>query len=122
MAMQIKRIYDPAQDSDGKRILVDRLWPRGVCGEKARLDGWPKDIAPSTALRQWFSHQPDRFDEFAKRCRGELALDPQKQAAVRQVLELDKHGLVTLLYAAKSPTINHAAILLGYLQEQAANP
>lgn len=116
MSLQIKRIYEPAQAGDGKRILVDRLWPRGVSKERAKLDGWLKDLAPSTALRQWFGHQPQHFDEFTRRYREELALDPQKQPAIKEVLAMAHKDTVTLLYGAKSLTVNHAVVLLAYLQ------
>lgn len=117
MSFEIKRIYEPATEDDGKRVLVDRLWPRGVTKEAARLDEWLKEIAPSPQLRTWFGHESEKFDEFASRYRLELDNDPQKQAAVRQLFALNKTGKVTLLYGAKSDSINHAAVLQRYLME-----
>lgn len=119
MAMRIKRIYEPPDAGDGVRVLVDRLWPRGVSKEAAKLDLWLKDIAPSPDLRRWFGHDPAKFDEFRARYLRELNGDPEKKAAVAQVLDLAGKGAVTLLYAAKSPTVNHAIILSEYLREQA---
>lgn len=118
MSIGIKRIYESAEVSDGKRILVDRLWPRGVSRERARLDGWMKDIAPSTELRIWFGHESEKFDAFAVQYRHELETDPQKQQAVRELLEMSRKGKVTLLYGAKSATVNHATILLQYIEER----
>lgn len=120
MPLQIKRIYQPAAPNDGKRILVDRLWPRGVSKDRARLDAWAKDIAPSPALRQAFGHKAEHFDSFRAAYLKELETDPAKQEAVAEVLAMAKDGMVTLLYAAKDPAINHAAVLLPYLEERAA--
>ncbi len=117
---QRKRIYEAAAAADGRRVLVDRLWPRGVSKEKAKLDDWLKDIAPSPDLRNWFGHQAERFDEFSSRYRDELSQDPAKQAAVQALLEAGKAGRVTLLYGAKDPDRNQAAVLQAYLQERAA--
>jgi uncharacterized protein YeaO (DUF488 family) len=106
--VKIKRIYDEPDAADGYRALVDRLWPRGISKSRAALDAWLVELAPSTALRQWFMHQPGRFAEFARRYRAELraqrpALDELCARAARQ--------RVTLLYAARDPRINHAAVL-----------
>ncbi len=117
MSFEIKRIYEPAGEDDGKRILVDRLWPRGVTKEAAKLDEWLKEIAPSPQLRTWFGHESEKFDEFASRYRLELDNDPQKQAAIRKLFALNGTGRVTLLYGAKSDSINHAAVLRQYLRE-----
>lgn len=114
---QIKRIYDPPAPDDGARVLVDRLWPRGVSKERAALDDWLKDIAPSTDLRRWFHHEQAHFQVFAQKYREELARIPAAQAAVQKLLALAKSGRVTLLYAAKDPAINHAIVLQGYLQQ-----
>lgn len=119
MEMAIKRIYETASEGDGRRILVDRLWPRGVSKENARLDGWFKDIAPSPALRTWFGHREERFSEFAALYRAELEADPEKRAAVQQLRAMGETEKVTLLYGAKSAQINHAAVLMEYLFEQA---
>ena len=116
MNLQIKRIYDAASPTDGKRILVDRLWPRGVSKEKAQLDLWLKDAAPSPQLRTWFGHKSGNFPEFSQQYRHELATDPQKAAALDQIIELAQKEPVTLLYAARDPRINHAIVLLEFLQ------
>lgn len=118
MRIQVKRIYAPVETGDGARVLVDRLWPRGVSKERATLTEWCKDVAPSTPLREWFAHDGARMQEFTRRYRQELATDPEKQAAVRQLLALAAAGPVTLLYAAKDPAVNHAVVLQDYLQQQ----
>jgi uncharacterized protein YeaO (DUF488 family) len=113
--LRIKRIYDDLSEEDGYRILVDRLWPRGVSKEKAALDAWPKDIAPTAELRTWFGHKSERFAEFTVRYEAELEHNP----AVAQLKGIIKeHKSVTLLYAAHDPAINHAQVLLTYLQRQ----
>lgn len=118
MALQIKRIYDSFQESDGIRLLVDRLWPRGISKEKARLDGWLKELAPSRQLRIWFGHRAENFEKFAVLYRAELDADAETQAAARQVILQSKATMVTLLYGAKDPQINHAVILKDYLESK----
>lgn len=113
--VKIKRIYDePAQD-DGTRVLVDRLWPRGISKERAAIDTWLKDIAPSTNLRVWFGHKPERFEEFKHTYFDELSHNPTV-ATLEELIR--KNSNLTLLYAAKSPEINHAVVLQDYLQRQ----
>lgn len=108
-----KRIYEDAADDDGCRVLVDRLWPRGVSKERARLELWLKEIAPSTPLRQEFAHMQERFADFRGRYEAELEQNP----AVDRLLDLAaRHGKVTLLYGAKDPEVNHARVLLEFLQ------
>lgn len=115
MDIHIKRIYDAPSRADGCRVLVDRLWPRGISKERAKLDEWLKDIAPSPELRTWFGHKPERFAEFSARYQAELSHNP----AVEQLKTLAaRHQDVTLLYAAHDQTINHAQVLLQYLQRQ----
>jgi uncharacterized protein YeaO (DUF488 family) len=109
-SVAIKRAYDPPSSQDGMRILVDRLWPRGISKRKAALDGWMKDVAPSPALRQWFGHEPERFKEFAKRYRAELKDNP-----ALDVLRGLK-GKVTLVYGARDPKVNHAIVLAKVLK------
>ncbi len=111
---QIKRIYDEPAADDGFRVLVDRLWPRGVSKERAALDMWLKDIAPSPDLRVWFNHEPERFEEFSARYTLELAHNP----AVQQLKDLvkDQHT-VSLLYAAHDPKVNHARVLQAFLED-----
>ena len=113
MPYRIKRIYDPPAPEDGFRVLVDRLWPRGVTKQRAALDLWIKEVAPSTELRTWFHARPDDFDEFADRYRAELAANP----AVDELRAVTKaHPAVTLLYSVKDPERNHAAVLADYLR------
>jgi uncharacterized protein YeaO (DUF488 family) len=118
MMLQIKRIYDLFQESDGARLLVDRLWPRGISKEKAHLDGWFKELAPSHQLRTWFGHKAENFAEFAMLYRAELDASAQAQAAAQQVIIQSSKTMVTLLYGAKDPQINHAVILKAYLYEK----
>ena len=109
-SVAVKRAYDQPSPKDGTRILVDRLWPRGLSKAKAELDGWNKDVAPSTALRQWFGHKPEHFKEFAKRYRAELKGNP----ALEELRALK--GKVTLVYGARDPAINHAVVLAKVLK------
>ena len=109
-----KRIYEDAADDDGCRVLVDRLWPRGVSKERASLELWLKEVAPSPPLRQEFAHMQERFADFRAQYEAELEQNP----AVGQLLELAaKHPRVTLLYGAKDPEVNHARVLQDYLQK-----
>lgn len=112
--VSIKRIYDEPSPQDGYRILVDRLWPRGVSKERAALDLWMKAIAPSPELRRWFGHDPERFDEFAEQYRQELDANTEAVDELKRVCS--EHDAVTLLYAAKDPIVNHAAVLREYLE------
>jgi len=113
-SFRIKRIYDDPADDDGCRVLVDRLWPRGVSKERAGLELWLKEIAPSPPLRQEFAHMQERFADFRAQYEAELEQNP----AVGQLLELTaKHPRVTLLYGAKDPEVNHARVLQDYLQK-----
>lgn len=110
----VKRIYDEPADDDGCRVLVDRLWPRGVSKERASLELWLKEVAPSPPLRQKFAHMQERFADFRAQYEAELEQNP----AVGQLLELAaKHPRVTLLYGAKDPEVNHARVLQDYLQK-----
>jgi uncharacterized protein YeaO (DUF488 family) len=111
---QLKRIYDRAQTADGYRLLVDRLWPRGVSRQAAHLDLWLKEIGPSDALRKWFGHNPARWPEFQRRYRKELRA---KSALVRQIKQLEKeHGTVTLIFSARDEEHNQAVALRAFLQ------
>jgi uncharacterized protein YeaO (DUF488 family) len=108
----IKRVYDPAQPSDGYRVLVDRVWPRGVARERARIDEWARELAPSDELRKWFNHDPERFGEFQRRYRAEL------RAHGDRIEELRAHasrGRVTLVYAARDENHNNAVVLADLL-------
>jgi uncharacterized protein YeaO (DUF488 family) len=112
MSFQIKRVYEEASSRDGQRILIDRLWPRGLKKADAALDGWMKDVAPSVPLRRWFAHDPERFTEFKRKYKAELARNP----ALAPLRQLGKTRRVTLLYAAHDPLINHAVVLKSVLQ------
>jgi DNA-3-methyladenine glycosylase len=112
----IKRVYEPVSPDDGFRVLVDRLWPRGVSRERAALDLWLKEVAPSTELRVWFDHQDERFAEFTRRYRAELDANPAVDLLRETIAE---HPLTTLLFGAKSLTMNEAAVLADYLAEPA---
>jgi uncharacterized protein YeaO (DUF488 family) len=111
----IKRIYEEASEADGCRILVDRLWPRGITKERAQLDEWNRDVAPSTELRQWFGHAPERFREFAQRYREEMTAQSE---ALRHLRKIAASGRLTLLIAGKNPEINHAAVLKEILENE----
>lgn len=108
--IRTKRVYEAPTKGDGNRILVDRLWPRGVSKADARLDQWRRDLSPSTELRQFYGHQPERFAEFARRYRGELRRK-QARAAVSDIIELAHHGTVTLLTASRDLDHSEAAVL-----------
>src|SRR5581483_8585247 len=103
--VQVRRAYDPPEPGDGQRVLVDRLWPRGLSKERADLTEWCKDVAPSTELRKWYGHDPDRFAEFARRYRAELA-EPEQAAALDHLKQLARNGPLTLLTAAKRSDIS----------------
>lgn len=106
----LKRIYDPYDEGDGYRILVDRLWPRGIKKEAANLMLWMKEIAPSPELRKWFCHKPELFEEFRERYFEELRSE-EKQPLLNKIIALLEEGNVTLLYGAKDPVNNHAKVL-----------
>lgn len=114
--IRIKRIYEPAGRADGRRILVERLWPRGVRKEALDADAWLKDVAPSTSLRKWFGHRVERWDEFRRRYRKELSANRESWSSI---LTASKRGTVTLLYSAHDPEHNAAVVLRQYLIERA---
>jgi len=109
-----KRIYDEPDEEDGFRVLVDRLWPRGVSREEAQLDEWLKDVSPSPELRKWFDHVPERFDKFRKRYRKELSRNDEP---VDTLIATSNEQPVTLLYAAKDEIHNHAVVLQEFLED-----
>lgn len=113
MELLLKRAYEPALPSDGYRVLVDRLWPRGLSKERAQLDEWAKDLAPSTELRQWFGHDPARWDEFARDYRSELEDSTAPQDFLAR---LGAQERVTLVYAAHDQEHCHPLVLRAYLQ------
>ena len=108
MVIKIKRAYEKPDEGDGTRILVDRLWPRGLTKEKAKVDIWLKEIAPTTSLRKWFSHDPEKWDEFKKRYRSELKDNKEAVATLKDEI---KKGPVTLIYGAKDEEHNEALLL-----------
>ncbi len=114
--IRTKRAYEAASDADGYRVLVDRLWPRGLSKEAAHLDHWAKELAPSPGLRIWFGHDPRRFAQFAERYRGELAKSPAREAFV-ELLHRAAHGDVTLVYAAHDAAHNNALVLKQQLDD-----
>lgn len=114
--IRTKRVYEPPDPSDGLRILVDRLWPRGLAKEKARIDKWRKDLAPSDALRRWFSRDPSRWIEFRRRYRRELSGQTQE---VRGLAEQARRGTITLLFAARDEKRNNALVLKEVLEKHA---
>ncbi|HET8552509.1 MAG TPA: DUF488 domain-containing protein [Gammaproteobacteria bacterium] len=117
MSIRIKRIYDAPSRGDGRRVLVDRVWPRGIKKDEAKLDDWLKDVAPSTPLRKWFGHDPDKWPEFQTRYRKEL---DTRSEAVGQLAGYARKGTLTLLYGARDVQHNQAVVLRDYLQKKTA--
>lgn len=113
--MKIKRIYEHATTDDGYRLLVDRIWPRGVSKANAAIDEWKKMIAPSTELRKWFNHQPERFEEFKLRYKIELQ---DQISELNRIKEIASHQELTLIYGAKDARINHVVVLKEVLGTQ----
>lgn len=111
--VQIKRIYDAPLPSDGFRVLVDRLWPRGISKQRAALSDWLGELAPSAELRKWFGHDPERWSQFRRRYRAELA---QKTTLVESIRYRAVDERVTLLYAARDPAHNHALVLKQFIE------
>src|SRR5690242_16281708 len=114
--LKIKRIYEPPQRSDGCRILVDRVWPRGVSKERAAMALWLKEIGPSTALRKWFGHDPARWPEFQKRYREELRDRPELTDQIKQLEK--EHGVVTLVFSARDEERNQAVVIRDFLAKR----
>jgi uncharacterized protein YeaO (DUF488 family) len=108
MDVRLKRAYDPPAATDGYRVLIDRLWPRGISRERAKLDGWEKELAPSTELRQWFGHDPARFEEFRRRYIDELR---RQRALLSTLRRRARDGTVTLVYSAHDEEHNDAVVL-----------
>jgi len=113
--LKLKRVYKPPHKDDGTRILVDRLWPRGLTKEKAKVDLWLKEIAPSTELRKWFGHDPKKWKEFRSRYRRELKQHPDE---LEQIREKARKGRVTLLYGARDQEHNEALVLQEFLERK----
>ena len=118
MDIQLKRVYESPEESDGYRILTDRLWPRGISREKAALDLWAKDMAPSSELRKWFGHDPEKFEKFKKRYAEELSGNPDTEKFISLIREELQKGPVTLLYGAKDEIHNQAAVLKEFLKDK----
>jgi uncharacterized protein YeaO (DUF488 family) len=117
--VRLRRVYDEQSASDGQRILVDLLWPRGLSRETAAVDEWLRAVAPSDELRRWYGHEPEKFPEFRRRYAGEL-LEPDRAAALEHLKELSRSGPVTLLTATRDVEHSQAAILAGELRQAAA--
>lgn len=113
--VRLRRVYDEPEQSDGARVLVDRVWPRGLSKDRAQLDEWYKAVAPSTDLRKWYGHDPERFDEFNRRYRAELD-EPEQAEALAGLRELAKKRTVTLLTATKNVDGSQAAVLADILR------
>ncbi len=112
--IQIKRVYEEASKNDGYRILVDRLWPRGLTKERVAADEWLKELAPTTELRKWFGHDPQKWTEFRKRYDAELK---DKKELIADIIKKARHEKVTLLYGAKDQEHNEAVVLLDYIKK-----
>ncbi len=110
----LKRAYEQADPSDGKRILVDRLWPRGLKKEQAHLDLWLKEVTPTTQLRKWYGHEPERWPEFQQYYREELQGNPM----LKTLAQMAQQETITLVYAAKNPSYSHANVLKQMIEEQ----
>lgn len=108
--IKLKRAYEPASPDDGYRVLVDRLWPRGIAKADLKIDSWEKDLGPSTELRKWFGHDPERWTGFHERYLRELD-DPEKQRLLESLSERARHGTVTLIYSARDTEHNQAVVL-----------
>ena len=115
MPIDLRRAYDPPAKSDGRRILVDRVWPRGIARDDLQIDAWLKDLAPSTALRKWFGHDPAKWDEFRKRYARELE---QRSEALEALVEKARAGHVTLVFSAKDTLHNNAVALREHLERR----
>ncbi len=116
MNVQLKRAYETPAPADGYRVLVDRLWPRGVSRDRARLDEWARELAPSSELRRWFGHDPERYDEFRRRYTEELAAHAEKLDELR---ERARSGMLTLVYGARDTEHNDAVVLAEVLRSSA---
>lgn len=110
--INVKRVYDPASDTDGTRLLVERLWPRGIKKESLKIEGWFKETGPSTELRKWFSHDPAKWDEFRRRYYAELDANPE---AWQPIAKAVRHGTVTLIYSSHDTEHNNAVALKEFL-------
>ncbi len=121
MAIYVKRVYEPASKDDGQRILVDRMWPRGLSKEQAHIDEWVKVLAPSNELRKWFHAHPSEYLEFCLRYRAELLSSDDAKTEIARFAKLARHQTVTLLFGSKSTETNNAVVLAGLIQEWTSN-
>jgi uncharacterized protein YeaO (DUF488 family) len=119
MNIRLKRVYEPAAASDGYRVLIDRLWPRGVSRNEARLDDWTREVSPSAELRQWFGHEPSRFGEFRRRYIEELR---QQRPRLTELRRRARDGTLTLVYAARDSDHNDAVVLAAVLRRGLPRP
>jgi uncharacterized protein YeaO (DUF488 family) len=119
MNIRLKRVYEPAAASDGYRVLIDRLWPRGVSRNQARLDDWTREVSPSAELRQWFGHEPSRFEEFRRRYIEELR---QQRPRLTELRRRARDGTLTLVYAARDSDHNDAVVLAAVLRRGLPRP
>jgi uncharacterized protein YeaO (DUF488 family) len=108
VAIRTKRIYEPPSHADGYRVLIDGMWPRGISRDRAAVDDWARELAPSQKLRQWYGHEPDRFEEFGRRYRAELGAQRERLTELRR---RSRSGVVTLLFAARDAEHSNAAVL-----------
>jgi uncharacterized protein YeaO (DUF488 family) len=118
ITIRIKRVYEEPEQTDGRRILVDRLWPRGLSKEKAKVDVWAQEISPSTELRRWYNHDPDKWTEFKSRYDVELKAIPDQ---VDEIVEEVRNGVVTFLYSSKEEKLNNAVVLKEYIESMINN-
>ncbi|MCL4686660.1 DUF488 family protein [Myxococcota bacterium] len=119
MEIWIRRAYEPPARGDGQRLLIDGIWPRGVAKQQLKIEAWLRDAAPSTRLRQWFDHDPERWEEFRERYFAEL---DQRRDVVEDLLRRAKAGRITLVYAARDPDYNNAVALREYLRARRSSP
>jgi uncharacterized protein YeaO (DUF488 family) len=117
--IRIKRAYDPPEPADGRRVLVDRVWPRGLTRETLAIERWARDLAPSDDLRRWFAHDPSRWEEFRRRYRLELAA-PEREADLEELATIARTGTLTLVYSARAEEHNQARVLAEVIAERAA--
>jgi uncharacterized protein YeaO (DUF488 family) len=117
--IRIKRVYDPPEPADGRRVLVDRVWPRGLSKEALAVERWARDLAPSDDLRRWFAHDPSRWEEFRRRYRLELAA-PEREADLEELAAVARTGTLTLVYSARDEEHNQARVLAEVIAERAA--
>lgn len=114
--IKVKRVYDEVGKDDGKRVLVDKLWPRGIKKDEIKIDLWLKEVAPSTELRKWFSHDSTRWKEFCKRYKEELRMDEEKKIALSELTKIATREKLTLVYSAKDKEHNNAIVLKKLLE------